>query len=110
MTELLVATGDGFARITERGGEWRVASALSGRGVQCLALDPQQTGTLYAGSRGQGVWKSEDGARTWARTSLLNPMASRSPIAVVYLTGSLRLRSGRRPRASAADTLSRCSR
>ena len=56
MTELFVATGDGFAQITQRGSEWSVSTALSGTGVQCLALDPRRPGTLYAGSCGQGVW------------------------------------------------------
>ena len=82
MTEILVATGDGFARITERGGEWRVASALSGRGVQCLALDPQQTGTLYAGSRGQGVDLQS------ARHNLLDPKFQKCVTCHVRLHGS----------------------
>jgi photosystem II stability/assembly factor-like uncharacterized protein len=73
MTELLVATGDGFARITQRGGDWSVRSALTGAGVQCLALDARQAGTIYAGSRGQGVWKSSDGGENWQNLNLPQP-------------------------------------
>jgi photosystem II stability/assembly factor-like uncharacterized protein len=73
MAELFVATGDGFARITQCGGEWRMTSALAGTGVQCLALDPRQPGTLYAGSRGQGVWKSSDGGARWENMNLPQP-------------------------------------
>jgi hypothetical protein len=65
MAELFAATGDGVARITRRGGEWNVALTLAGSGAQCLALDPRQPGTLYAGSRGKGVWKSADNGATW---------------------------------------------
>ena len=73
MTELFVATGDGFARITQRGSEWRVESALPGTGVQCLALDPRQPGTIYAGSRGQGVWRSDDAGAHWRNMNLPQP-------------------------------------
>jgi len=73
MTELFVATGDTFARITQRGSESSVRSALTGAGVQCLALDARQAGTIYAGSRGQGVWKSSDGGENWQNLKLPQP-------------------------------------
>jgi len=65
VSELFAATGDGIARITRRGSEWSVALTLAGSGAQCLALDPHHRGTLYAGSRGKGVWKSTDSGATW---------------------------------------------
>jgi photosystem II stability/assembly factor-like uncharacterized protein len=73
MTELFAATGDGFARITEREGEWHVTSALPGSGVQCLALDPRHPGTVYAGSRGRGILKSRNGGRDWESAELTQP-------------------------------------
>jgi len=69
MTTLLIATGDSFARVTQQGDEWDVRVNLVGSGVQCLALDPHHPGTLYAGSRGEGVWKSTDGGARWGNVS-----------------------------------------
>ena len=73
MAELFVATGDGFARITQRGHAWTVTLALTGSGVQCLAPDPHDRGTLYAGSRGKGVFKSTDGGAHWQQLDLPQP-------------------------------------
>ena len=66
MPELFAATGDAIAHIVPEGDEWAVSLALAGKAVQCLALDPHHPGTVYAGTRGHGVWKSGDGGRTWA--------------------------------------------
>lgn len=63
--ELYAATGDSIARILPQGRTARVTMHLRGSKVQCLALDLRRPGTLYAGSRGQGVWKSEDSGAHW---------------------------------------------
>src|SRR6266487_954787 len=73
MTKLFVATGEGLAQMTQQGDEWVVTRTLIGSGMQCLALDPKQPGTLYAGSRGKGVWKSSDGGMHWQDMSLPQP-------------------------------------
>ncbi len=73
MTQLFAATGDSIARITPEGDSGEVAVTLPGSGVQCLALDPHHPGTLYAGSRGRGVWKSVDGGRNWRDMELPQP-------------------------------------
>src|SRR5712691_10399200 len=73
MTELFVATGDAFARITQNGDEWSAELTRKGSGVQCLALDPHHPGTLYAGSRGKGVWKSSDNGMHWEDMHLPQP-------------------------------------
>ena len=68
---LLAATGDAVARIAEDGGTWRVEVALAPSGAQCLAVDPNDGGaTVYAGSRGRGVWRSDDGGGNWRDLSL----------------------------------------
>ena len=69
MTQLFVATGDAVASLTQHGDEWIVARLLTG-GMQCLALDPQHPATLYAGSHGRGLWKSDDGGAHWEALEL----------------------------------------
>lgn len=65
MSEIFAATGDSIARIALDGDKGVVTASLRGSGAQCLTLDPRHPGTLYAGTRGQGVWKSGDGGQTW---------------------------------------------
>ena len=70
MSELYIATGDGFARLTQVGEEWLVEAALQGSGVQCLALDTHHVDTIYVGSHGKGVFKSNDGGVHWQNMRL----------------------------------------
>src|SRR5690606_27276833 len=73
MTTLYAATGDAFARIREDGGRWTASLSLQGKGVQCLAVDPQDHATVYAGTRGNGVWRSGDSGASWRDLSLPQP-------------------------------------
>jgi photosystem II stability/assembly factor-like uncharacterized protein len=73
MARLYAATGDGIARLDEAGKAWRVALSLSGSGAQCLALDPADPETLYAGLREGGVRRSVDGGRSWVDCKLPEP-------------------------------------
>jgi xyloglucan-specific exo-beta-1,4-glucanase len=42
----------------------------NGRGMgERLAIDPNQTGTLYFGSRYDGLWVSKDSANTWTKVN-----------------------------------------
>jgi photosystem II stability/assembly factor-like uncharacterized protein len=65
LTELFATTGDAVVRIAEDRGDWSAAMSLPGSRAQCLALDPTRDRTLYAGCRGNGVWRSADGGATW---------------------------------------------
>ncbi len=87
MTDLVIATGDSFAHIRQRGEEWIVETALPGSGVQCLALDPHHPGTIYAGSRGNGVLKSSDWGAHWQDMHL--PQKDVFSIAVSPADGTL---------------------
>jgi photosystem II stability/assembly factor-like uncharacterized protein len=73
MARLYAATGDGIARVDERGSEWAVEVSLRESGAQCLAVDPNEGDTLFAGLRNDGVQKTTDGGRTWSDCALPQP-------------------------------------
>jgi photosystem II stability/assembly factor-like uncharacterized protein len=65
-----------FMRSDDQGNTWRIWPAPSlkmggndlGRGNgERLAIDPNQPGTLYFGSRLSGMWKSTDESETWSK-------------------------------------------
>ena len=73
MTRLYAATGDGIARLDEAGEAWTVELSLPGSGAQCLAVDPADPDTVYAGLREGGVRRSVDGGRSWIDCELPEP-------------------------------------
>ena len=87
MARLYVATGDGIARVEEAGDEWTAEVFLRGSGAQCLAVDPADGNTLYAGLRAGGVRRSEDGGRSWVACS--PPEAYISSLAVSVTDGAV---------------------
>lgn len=73
MARLYAATGDAIARLDHTNSGWTVELSLAGRGVQCLAVDPDDADTVYAGLREQGVRRTDDGGATWAECGLPEP-------------------------------------
>jgi photosystem II stability/assembly factor-like uncharacterized protein len=73
MARLYASTGDAIARLDEADGEWTVALSLRGSGAQCLAVDPSDAATVYAGLREHGVRRTSDAGETWADCSPLEP-------------------------------------
>jgi hypothetical protein len=73
VAHLYAATGDGFARLDETGEAWTVEVSLSGSGAQCLAIDPADPDTVFAGLREGGVRRSIDGGRSWIDCELPEP-------------------------------------
>jgi photosystem II stability/assembly factor-like uncharacterized protein len=67
---LLAATGDAIVRIEPAGSGWHADTLLDEPGLQCLAA---QGDFIVAGSRGRGVWMSEDGGTTWENAQLPQP-------------------------------------
>jgi hypothetical protein len=67
MAELIVATGQDLIRLEARGGRWHASTLPGGRGMQCLAADPRDPDILYAGSRGDGIWKGTRRGRELTR-------------------------------------------
>ena len=61
MARLYVAGGDAVT-ILENGG---AETGLNGRGARCLAVDPEDSDTLYVGTSDEGLFKSADGGGSW---------------------------------------------
>jgi photosystem II stability/assembly factor-like uncharacterized protein len=70
---LYAATGDAIARLEESTGGWRVELSLRGSGAQCLAVDPADPDTVYAGLREGGVRRTRDGGSSWEDRALPEP-------------------------------------
>jgi hypothetical protein len=70
MPRLYAATGDAILRLDEAGDAWTVEVSLSGRGAQCLAVDPADPDVVYAGLREGGVRRSVDGGQSWVDCKL----------------------------------------
>jgi hypothetical protein len=74
MPEILyAATGDAIARLDQSDGAWAARLSLTGSGAQCLAVDPADPETVYAGLREGGVRRTRDGGHTWADCGLPQP-------------------------------------
>jgi photosystem II stability/assembly factor-like uncharacterized protein len=73
VTRLYAATGDGIARLDDEGGSWAVELFLAGSGAQCLAVDPSDPDTVYAGLREGGVRRTTDGGASWVDCALPDP-------------------------------------
>ena len=52
-------------RLDEADGGWAARRSLTASGAQCLAVDPRDPDTAYAGLRDGGVSKTLDGGQTW---------------------------------------------
>jgi photosystem II stability/assembly factor-like uncharacterized protein len=66
MSGLLVVTGSALVRVV--GGE--VDALIERPGLQCVAVDPRRPERIAAGSRGSGLWASEDGGASWTDAAL----------------------------------------
>jgi photosystem II stability/assembly factor-like uncharacterized protein len=73
--------GEGIFKSTDTGATWR-ALGLRGEDVTTIAIDPQNSRILYAGTGfasdnepSGAVWKSVDGGETWVDTGLSWPPA-----------------------------------
>jgi photosystem II stability/assembly factor-like uncharacterized protein len=73
MARLFAATGDGIVRLDEEGDRWTAELLLRGSGARCLALDPRDPDTLFAGLRAGGVRRTCDGGRSWVDCALPEP-------------------------------------
>ena len=81
---------------TDGGARWNVAnSGLEGNSVSALAIDPQNTSTLYAASNGydssgrfiSGVFKSIDGGANWDPNPVAAGLPDRLSVNILALDG-----------------------
>lgn len=72
MKRIFLATmGTGIARAEENlSGNWTVESRLTDCNIVCLAGDPLNANVVYAGTRGNGILRSDDCGRTWRPNGL----------------------------------------
>lgn len=101
-------TAYGVLKSTDAGDSWNPASSGlptspsgSALNISALALDPDGTGTLYAGSGMIGVFKSADGGASWnaANSGILASFVSSLAIdpedsATIYAAAGLVFKSG----------------
>jgi hypothetical protein len=67
----LATNGRGMARARQNGnGEWSLDDPSQGNDVSCLAGDPTNTNTIYAGTQGEGLLRSDDSGATWRAAGL----------------------------------------
>lgn len=64
MVSIIVATRAALL-IARRGSTWAVEEHLSGRGADCVSVDPSHPARVYCGTAGAGLFRSHDGGRTW---------------------------------------------
>jgi photosystem II stability/assembly factor-like uncharacterized protein len=84
VTSLLAATGNSVALLARDGDGWTVRTLLEKPGLQCLAVGAN--GKIFAGSRGHGLWRSDDGA-SWVDAAL--PHADVFSVAVSPADGTI---------------------
>ena len=65
MTAIFVGRQSGLTVVSGGGGAWDATEHFSGQDVQCLASDPLRPETVYCGTFGQGLWRSDDAGTTW---------------------------------------------
>lgn len=87
MARLYAATGDAVVRLEEADDSWTPERSLAGSRAQCLAVDPVDAGTVYAGLRAGGLRRSDDGGRSWVDCAL--PEAQVFSVAVSAADGAV---------------------
>ena len=87
MFKMIVATGEDLVCIHEQEGPWRASRLIDGRGMRCLAVDPRRAEVIYGGSRGEGVWRSENAGKDWTRLAF--PEADVFALAVSRADGAV---------------------
>jgi photosystem II stability/assembly factor-like uncharacterized protein len=86
MLSLAIATRDALL-IARRGTAWSVEIHLKGKLPESLAVDPDDPALLYAGTWGNGLWRSADAGRSWHPAGSGIPHAEITAVAVQGVQG-----------------------
>ncbi|MFN2142629.1 MAG: WD40/YVTN/BNR-like repeat-containing protein [Candidatus Promineifilaceae bacterium] len=81
MTSLAIATQDALL-IVRPGAPWSVEQHLEGKNAESIAVDPGDPSRLYVGTRGNGLWRSSDGGRSWEPAGAGIPYSQITAVAV----------------------------
>lgn len=66
MATIVIARDDALlVASVAQGGEWGIRTHLREAAPLCLAKDPNRPSRLYCGTFGNGVWRSDDGGKSW---------------------------------------------
>lgn len=70
-TVLHIATDEGVATVRgQAGGSWELQhKSLGDWETPAISVDPKTPNVVFAGTRGDGVWRSEDGGNSWSKPS-----------------------------------------
>jgi hypothetical protein len=69
-TVLYISGDRGVATLKKNGGEWRLQShGLQDWAVPKVGVTQSKPGRIFAGTRGDGVWLSEDYGNKWTKPS-----------------------------------------
>lgn len=60
----------GVTRAERVAGEWQITRALGDTAIHCLASDPHRPGSVYAGTRSDGVLRSDNAGLNWSPAGL----------------------------------------
>lgn len=67
----LTTTARGIGRaVPDDCGNWTTETHLPDQDVRCLAADPRHPGLVYAGTQGNGLWRSPDYGCSWQSVGL----------------------------------------
>jgi hypothetical protein len=67
-TFLYVGTDNGLFILTKADGKWKFDSrSLDGWAITDIATLSPQSNTVFVGTRGDGVWRSDDYGRSWRK-------------------------------------------
>src|ERR1700749_3642314 len=67
-TTIYLATGRGLTVIAGNHGKWRGKVCLGDKQVQCVVADQNKKGSVYCGTFGDGLFKSESGGADWEKS------------------------------------------
>jgi photosystem II stability/assembly factor-like uncharacterized protein len=76
ISRVSLSRGGSLLKSTDGGSTWARSPVLEGTNIFSMAIDPQDTNTLYVGTA-SGVWKSINGGLSWSTNPLLTLTAVR---------------------------------